>query len=198
MKKIFVKSNFKQQDGDKVLYEHDDMVAIEVADESLYAEYIVDVDDETVVKIETEIVDRLTKELNALCDSKSRGAKVIIAGMDVSVEQMEEYQLVAQAVEDNDVTWFEDEAALFGTTAQEEFDNAKNAKHGYEYAYNAFKKLIRLYRLYNFKKLKDRDFITVKANLEEGKMIGVGLEGTPIDILKESKNQVMEIITEKG
>jgi len=194
--KIFVKPNFKQLDGDVVLYSTAEFIAVEVRDESLYAKWIVEIDTEKIEKIELEIANRLIKELNALCDSKSQGAKIIIAGMQVSTEQMEEYQMVAKAVEREDVAWFADEAAVLGTTAQEEFDKAQQSKLGYEFAYDSFKKLIRIYRRWNTQNIMNRDFILSAQKTEQGKEIGVGLVGSPIEILTQIKEQVMQIISE--
>lgn len=194
--KIFVKPNFKQLDGDVVLYSTAEFIAVEVRDESLYAKWIVEIDTEKIEKIELEIANRLIKELNALCDSKSQGAKIIIAGIQVSTEQMEEYQMVAKAVEREDVAWFADEAAVLGTTAQEEFDKAQQSKLGYEFAYDSFKKLIRIYRRWNTQNIMNRDFILSAQKTEQGKEIGVGLVGSPIEILTQIKEQVMQIISE--
>lgn len=192
--KIFVNPAFRQQEGDRVLYEYEEVVALEVTDDSLYAEYRVEVSDEEVEEIEGKIAKRLTKELNDLCDLKSKGAKAVIAGMGVSVEQMEEYEMVAKAVEREDVDWFADEASVLGSTAQEEFDKAKEAKQGYTFAYEAFKKLIRLYRRYLVEKIKLREFSLVREKLKLGEEIGVGLEGSPMEILTQSKEQVMKIV----
>ena len=192
--KIFVKPNFIQKNEDKVLYQHEGIVALEVADDSLYSEYRVEISDEEVEAIESKIAKKLTKELNTLCDLKSKGAKAVIAGMQVSVEQMEEYEMVAKAVEREDVGWFTDEASILGSTAQAEFDKAKEAKQGYTFAYEAFKKLIRLYRRYVAEKIKQRAFSLVREKLKLGEEIGVGLEGTPMEILTQSKEQVMQII----
>jgi len=195
---IFVIPSYQQQVGDVVLYSYDDIVALEVADASLYENYIVPMDSESIEEIEKEIANGYTKELNIICDQKSKGVKVIIAGMHVSQEQMEEYQMVADAIDREDVAWFEDEAQVLGTTAQEEFDKAKASKAQYEFAYNAFKKLIRVYRRFVVSKIKTREFTLVQEMLKDGRGIGVGLDGTPMEILTQSKEQVMQIILGKG
>ena len=194
--KIFVSPNFQQIEGDKILYEYEEIVALEVADDSLYSEYRVEVSDEEVQEIESKIAKKLTKELNTLCDLKSKGAKAVIANMQVSTEQMEEYEMVAKAVEREDVEWFTDEASVLGSTAQAEFDKAKEAKQGYTFAYEALKKLIRLYRRYVANQIEQRAFSLVQEKLKLGEEIGVGLEGTPMEILRQSKEQVMQIISE--
>jgi len=196
--KIFVTPNYQQQEGDTILYDYDGLVALEVADASLYENYVVSMDSASVEKIESEIANGYTNTLNKLCDQKSKGVKVIIAGMQVSQEQMEEYQMVADAIEREDVAWFGDEAEVLGTTAQEEFNKAKASKDGYQFAYNVFKKLIRVYRRYMVLKIKNRDFVLVQKKLEEGRGIGVGLVGSPMEILTQSKEQVMQIVSEEG
>ena len=198
MKKIFVEPNFIQQADDVILYEHHGLVAISVEDETLYDAYMVEISDENILTMENEIKKTLTQNLNTLCDSKSRGVKQLIAQMEVSVEQMEEYALVAKAIDAKDVKWFADEAKLFGSTAKAEFEKAKLAKEGYSLAYNQFKKLIRLFRRFVSQDISLGNFIDVKQMIEAGKTIGVGLEGAPIEILTQSKEQVMNIITTKG
>ena len=194
--KIFVRADFKQQEGDTILYEYGGVVALEVADESLYEEYRVSMSAEEIEEIEKTIAKELTKELNELCDSKSRGAKAIIAGMAVSPEQLEEYQMVADAVDREDVEWFADEAEVLGTTAQEEFDKAKASKIGYLTAFEAFKKLIRVYRRWNSKNIDDRNFTLARAKIEEAREIGVELDEniTPTEAFAIVKAQVDNII----
>lgn len=195
--KIFVQSSFKQQPTDEILYEYLGLVAIEVEDPSLYDDWRVELDEKSIEDMERSISEKLIKEVNALCDSKSRGVKVIIVGMEVSQEQIEEYRMVADAVDREDVSWFEDEAIVLGSTAQEEYDKAKDSKIGYEFAYNTFKKLIRLYRRWMSMQIKNKKFVLVKKRLEEGREIGVGLLGSPMEILEQSKEQVMQIISER-
>lgn len=196
--KIYVRSNFQQQEGDRVLYEFDGLVALEVADETLYEEYRVNLNDDYVEEIEKEIAKKLIEALNELCDSKSRDAKIIIAGMKVSVEKMEEYEMVADAITREDVAWFEDEAAVLGTSAEDEFARAKEAKMGYQFAYDSFKKLIRIYRRWNAQNIQNGEFTLARQKIEEAKEIGVGLEGGPVEILTQSKEQVMKTILEQG
>jgi hypothetical protein len=203
VKKIFVKPSFIQQNSDEILYETEEFVAILVSSVTKYKKFRVYPTDEEVTKSEHILMDKYTKELNQLCDQKSKGVKFLIAGMDVSVEQMEEYELVKKAVESNDVDFFKDEALLFGTTAQEEFDKAKEAKDGYLLAYNSAKKLIRVFRRTISSNIKTLDFKTVQKMIDEGKLIGLNddssaMQGSPLEILGIVKQQVFSIIKNKG
>ena len=203
MKKIFVKPSFIQQNSDEILYETEEFVAISVSSVTKYKKFRVYPTDEEVAESEHILMDKYTKELNQLCDQKSKGVKFLIAGMDVSVEQMEEYDLVKKAVESNDLSFFKDEALLFGTTAQEEFDNAKEAKDGYLLAYNSAKKLIRIFRRTVSLHIKTLDFKTVQKMIDAGKLIGLNddgsaMQGSPLEILGIVKQQVFSIIKNKG
>jgi len=195
MKKIFVTPNFKQKKDDVVLYQTSEIVALNVKTTHGYKSYMVALSDEEIETMESELKKQYLKELNAVCDEKSRGAKAIIAGMGVSSEQMEEYGLVEDAINANDVDWFADEAKLLGTTAQDEFDKAKKQKEAYKFAHTSFKKLIRLYRRFVSQKIDTALFNDVVRLIEEGKEIGVGIHGTPTEVFTASKEHVEKIIT---
>ena len=201
MKTIFVKPTFIQQEGDKLIYETDEFVAISVASVAKYKSFRVYPAD--VTKAEKKITDKYIKELNSLCDQKSKGIKFLITGMKVSEEQMEEYGLVKEAVENNDVDFFKEEAIFFGTTAQEEFDKAKKAKEDYLLIYNKAKKLIRFFRRVVSLYIKQKDFRVAEKMIDEGRMIGLNddgstMKGNQLQILQVVQKQVAQIVNYKG
>lgn len=193
--KIFVSSDFTQKDGDIILYQTGDIVAIEVKSKHGYKKWIQDLDEQTIADIETSFAKKYLKQLNSICDKKAQDSKAIIADMNISQEQMEEFDLVAEALNQKDIDWFSDEAKVLGTTAKEEFDRASKQAQVYKQAHTAFKKLIRVYRRFVAKQIDLKEFNYVQKLLDQGKEIGVGAVGTPTEVLVASKEQVNEIIS---
>ena len=74
--KIFVKPNFKQLDGDVVLYSTTEFIAVEVRDAALYADYVVEVDAAVVEEFETSFLkkqkDEMSKAIQKMLDSKAK------------------------------------------------------------------------------------------------------------------------------
>jgi len=204
VKKIFVGLTYIQQSGDKVLYQSDnEYVALSVSSVTPYKAFRIDVSKEEDAKVVKNIKRSMTMSLNAICDAKSIEAKVLIAGMHISFEQMEEYKLVEDAVDTNNVDFFTEEAKFIGSTAQVEFDKAKEAVKSYRFAYDSFKKLIRIFRRVVSFYIKNQEFEIARKMIDSARLIGLNddgsaIDGSPKEILTVAKEQVIEIIMTKG
>lgn len=84
--------------------------------------------------------------INKLCEEKLEAGKLLLLGVNNSDYIKEEYQEVSEALADGNVEFFETEAVLLGTAAQEEFDKATEAKALHLALYTEFLQKIRGFR----------------------------------------------------
>jgi hypothetical protein len=87
-------------------------------------------DDETLAQLVSKLQiskkqEELLKNITSYYRNQVKKLKHSIAGVEVTQEQLEEYQAKKEAVDNNDVAYFEEEAKLLNTTAQEVFNAVK-------------------------------------------------------------------------
>ena len=114
----------------------------------------------------------LKNELENLCSQKEQGAKNYIAQNNVSHYLLAEYARVDEALKANNVEFFEAEAKLLGTTAQEEFDKAKATAEAYKTAYNNFLVLIRSFRRKTSALIDNNELDKAKEVIEKAQEFG--------------------------
>ena len=111
----------------------------------------------------------LRNELDNLCAEKDSGAKKIIAKKYLSDYQLGEYNSVAELLNDDNITFFDNEAKVFGTTAQDEYNKAKAIATQYKDEYYNFLSLIRAFRRKTEKLIDDNELDKAKEAIEKAK-----------------------------
>jgi hypothetical protein len=137
-------------------------------------------------KYKTELAQ---KALYDLCDMKLKQAEKYIAKKEIECYIEKEYNLVKEALNNNNVSFFEPEALLLGTTAKEEFDKALKMKQAYEAKYNEFATRIRAFRRAVTKLIETGKIDKANKIINKAKEFGADTSNEDIKALFEEINE---------